>query len=205
MRERDGVSAEQRWCGRRMMRARLDGRVMVVGRRAAAAHEVAAAGAGGQRRRAHAPGQARPAPAADAHAPLLPRGGVGLGRGRGRHSRTDPRARPAPGLCCARRRNRQAVRSGDSHASRYIIIPIDILKIFLQTYWSTFITAALVCLRGLNINWTFIYLSTCRLDTDIIMLFLYNIKNLLKNNKICTKVVLYTSEQTQSPFPQTLP
>ena len=101
------------------MRARIDGRVMVVGRRAAAAHSVATAGVGGgEWRRAHAPDQARPAPAAHPHAPLLPRGGVGLGSRRRRHSRADPRARPAPGIRCARRRDRQTVRSRDSHASR---------------------------------------------------------------------------------------
>lgn len=111
-----------RWCVRRTMRARIDGRVMVVGRRAAAAHQVTAAGAGGERARAHAAGQARPAPTLDPHAPLLPGGRLGMGCGAGCHPGPDARSWSAPSERYSRRRSYQALRARCPHASRYLYL-----------------------------------------------------------------------------------
>lgn len=134
-----------RWCVRRTMRARIDGRVMVVGRRAPAAHQVATASAGSEWTRAHAPGQTRPAPALDPHAPLLPRGRLGLGCGVSGHSSPNVGAWTSPGQCYTRRGGCQALRSRCPHASRYI-------NTLITTATPAWLTTVPVRLARVNLN-----------------------------------------------------
>lgn len=101
-----------------MMRARINGRVMVVGRRAAAAHQVSTAGAGGGEWSTRAPGEARSPSATHAHATLLSRGRLGMGGNRRGHSSATLGAWPPPGVGYSSGRSYKAVRPRSPNASR---------------------------------------------------------------------------------------
>lgn len=100
------------------MRARIDGRVMVLGRRAAAAHEVAPACTRGEWGTARTTAEARPETALDPHSALLPRRRVGMGGSRRSNDSAAPSTWTPSSFRGPRRRSRQAVRTRSANASR---------------------------------------------------------------------------------------
>lgn len=110
-----------RWCEwrGRTMRAGFDGRVMVVGRRAAAAHAILAASARSKRWCPRAPAETRPQTTPNSHTPLLPRGRLGMGRSSRSDYRANVGSRIASGRCDNCRRGGETIWARVSDASRW--------------------------------------------------------------------------------------